>query len=167
MYTTILQTLLFFDLEMVVQDDQSAAVVSAASIIARMAAWIAGGSVDHVSITWARSGSIEPFSAPTAPDSAARRIDNCCKSLAVDGVTSLGSNPVGTTEPETAPSPRAALVRKALQTAGLPGWVIFGCEAVRGRARPCEVRRQVAAAHFAARCPSPVDARGRGSDLAG
>ena len=48
-----------------------------------------------------------------------------------------GSNPVGTTEPETAPSHRAALSRKALQSAGLPGLVIFGCEAVRGKTAGC------------------------------
>ena len=72
MYTTILQTLLFFDLEMVVQDDQSAAVVSVASIIARMAAWIAGGSECQASITLARLGSIGGKSSPTAAHSAAR-----------------------------------------------------------------------------------------------
>jgi len=72
MYTTILQTLLFFDLEMVVQDDQSAAVVSVASIIARMAARRAVGNESQASITRARSASIGAFSAPTAAHSAAR-----------------------------------------------------------------------------------------------
>ena len=44
---------------------------------------------------------------------------------------------IGTTELETGLSPRAALSRKSLQSAGLVGLVIFGCGALRGKTAGC------------------------------
>jgi len=46
--------------------------VSAASIIAKIAAWMAGAIFGHASITRVRSGSIGAFSAPTAAPGAAQ-----------------------------------------------------------------------------------------------